>query len=363
MRHLKLFENFDKKDGLVVYLHGLDSQPGVKAEWLATQYSQVYSPDIDYRSEDNSFEDIVSKLDVENISLIIGSSMGGYYAYWICKKFGVPGLLFNPALSRRSIDVPDVDTTGKKPATFNIVLGEHDDVVDPTRTLLWLEENESQDNYTIHKEDIGHRIPVDVFKKYVDDCMCSALDERSGELFHPPKKSWVQVDKDKYKEELEDEFYQLISKAYEPIGGHSKVKKPGDVFKDPDWTFWKGMDIHGSPDFDLIVWGKKTKYGIKYSGVGHDGEKETKREYLRQRAVDLHKHGYYIEVSGKLAEILINKYNVPTVDNREDVDELLPKEFKWHGDHPNGESSGHGWYTRMIGGEPHTKIILGRPKV
>ena len=45
------------------------------------------------------------------------------------------------------------------------------------------------------------------------------------------------------------------------------------------------------------MFGKKTKFGIKYAGVGHDGSKEAKTEYLNQRGKDLKELGYYVELS------------------------------------------------------------------
>ena len=83
---------------------------------------------------------------------------------------------------------------------------------------------------------------------------------------------WTKIDPKK-DQDLDDRFYDLISIAYAEIGGHVKINKPEDVFADKDWTFWRGIDLHGSPELDLIIWGKNTKYGIKFAGVGHDGER------------------------------------------------------------------------------------------
>lgn len=82
-----------------------------------------------------------------------------------------------------------------------------------------------------------------------------AVDEKSGEMLHTKKNQWVRIDP-KDHAELSNEFYDLISTAYADIGGHSKINSPDDVFSDPDWTFWKGVDLHDSPDVDLVVWGR-----------------------------------------------------------------------------------------------------------
>lgn len=174
---------------------------------------------------------------------------------------------------------------------------------------------------------------------------------------------WSKIDPKKDKE-LEGHFYNLISTAYSEIGGHVKVKNPKDVFAYKDWTFWKGVDLHGSPDLDLIVWGKNTKYGVKFAGVGHDGEKDSRKEYLNHKTEDLKKLGYYGEVSGKLAEILMIKYGVPVVVDEAEVEAAIGgKNIVWHGQHPKDNTiPGNGWYSRKIGGQMHTKILVGRPK-
>ena len=182
----------------------------------------------------------------------------------------------------------------------------------------------------------------------------------SGEIFNPKRGKPVKFDHRKHPE-LSNEFFELISTAYAEIGGHSKVKSPADVFADPDWDYWEGTDIHGSNDFDIIIFGKNTRFGIKFTGVGHDGEKDSKHTYLDQRGTDLKKLGYYIEVSGKIAEILINKYHVPIVNDQKEVEKVLGKEIEWVGKNPG--TSGDAWYIRTIGGSKHTKIMLGRPKV
>lgn len=189
------------------------------------------------------------------------------------------------------------------------------------------------------------------------------LEEKYSETMGLQKWKWTKIDPKEHPE-LEDEFFELINIAYSAIGGHSKINRPSDVFKDKDWNYWKIIDIDDVPDADIVVFGKKTRYGIKYSGVGHDGSREAKREYLDARGRDLKMKGYYGEVSLKFAEILLKKYKVPTVDNKADVEKILGKEVEWHGKHPTDKTMpGEGWYTRKIAGHPHLKIMVGRPKV
>jgi len=188
-------------------------------------------------------------------------------------------------------------------------------------------------------------------------------EKTSGQIFNPPKNKRIAFDPNKYDDpEFQEELYKLITTAYADVGGHIKVKSPTDVAQ-PDWNFWQGIDIHNTKDFDVVLFGQKTNYGIKFSGVGHDGSSEAKRAYLNSRGEDLKKYGYFIEVSGKVAQILISKYNVPIVNDQATVEKVVGKKVKWLGEDPSGSGVGDGWYERSIGGGgSHAKILLGRPK-
>ena len=192
---------------------------------------------------------------------------------------------------------------------------------------------------------------------------CLLFEDYMNEFYPVKRGKWTQIDPVK-DADLDDHFYDLINIAYAEIGGHVKIKKPEDVFADKEWTYWRGVDLHGAPDLDLIIWGKNTKYGVKFAGVGHDGERASRKEYLNHKGKDLKKMGFYGEVSGKLAEILLIKYGVPVVSDEAEVEAAIGgKNIKWHGQHPKDNTiPGNGWYSRKIGGQMHTKILVGRPK-
>lgn len=178
------------------------------------------------------------------------------------------------------------------------------------------------------------------------------------------KNKWEDINPSDHPAKLADEFYELIQIAYQPIGGHVKIKTPSDVFKDPKWNSWELVDIDNDPEADLIIFSNQNKYGKKWSGVGHDGSKIAKKVYLNSRAQDLKKRGHYGEVSMKLAEILLKSYNVPVVSDRSKVEKILGKKVKWYGKHPTDpDMPSTGWYSREIGGHEHIKILVGQPKI
>ena len=143
----------------VLYFHGLESQPGgLKVEYLNQNFDFVDAPAMDYRKKD-LFEDWLEYVKTEKPDLIIGSSMGGYFAYALASHTGIPVLLFNPALHNRSFDVEGVYLGEFKPEG-KVILGKKDDVIDPSITKAMLKDS----NLEIEEiKEMEHRIPLDIF--------------------------------------------------------------------------------------------------------------------------------------------------------------------------------------------------------
>lgn len=154
----------------ILYLHGLDGDLAPEKRTVLEKYGKVFSPAIDYRTEYNSIELLVEQYKNEKINVVIGSSMGGFVGYYIADAYQLPSLLFNPALTSRSVrqNIP----TYKNPylSFKQIVLGVDDDVIDPKGTFAFLSKTlQEHTDYDIHvRQRLGHRIPVEVFKQEVE---------------------------------------------------------------------------------------------------------------------------------------------------------------------------------------------------
>ncbi len=142
----------------IVYLHGLESEPGgTKVSFLAEK-GMVYAPAMNYESL--NLHEFIFTLGMPD--LIIGSSMGGYVADIIGSQLGVDVLLFNPALHNRTLIREFNEDYGSQPYKRTIVLGTEDNVINPELTKkLW----SVKGNEAIHDEieGMGHRTPLDVF--------------------------------------------------------------------------------------------------------------------------------------------------------------------------------------------------------
>ena len=154
----------------VLYLHGLESKPtGPKMKYLKDRFENYYAPEIDYENPE-AFEEILDLCIAEEFDMIIGSSMGGYFAHAIGTTLGTPVIMFNPALHSRSFDPYGV-VCGQKSIDGVCVLGMNDDVIDPLATVKMLENELKLAIMPI--EGMGHRTPfvefVTVIEKIVPE--------------------------------------------------------------------------------------------------------------------------------------------------------------------------------------------------
>ena len=84
----------------MLYLHGFGScGEGNKSKALIKHFDKkmLLSPDLPYVPLDaiRYIRDIITK---EDVGLVIGSSLGGFYATYLAEKFQLPAILLNPSV-------------------------------------------------------------------------------------------------------------------------------------------------------------------------------------------------------------------------------------------------------------------------
>ena len=152
----------------ILFLHGLESKANCdKVGFLRSLGHIVTSPKINYR-EDNCYDNLKTLVRYNTYDVIIGSSMGGWVAWNLGKDLGIPVLLLNPAVHSRSIELNHIDiepVRESKPSKVFLALGRHDDIINPEKTISWLNEHDKLDwnpNNT-YKAIYGHRTIVERF--------------------------------------------------------------------------------------------------------------------------------------------------------------------------------------------------------
>ena len=161
----------------ILYLHGLGSSGQSKtAQQLKELGYNVTAPDYQPEFMEKSCDMILKVVCDIQPDLIIGSSMGGYYALKLCETNQVPVIAINPCFSPKTflnkyLTEPAVNwQTGElieiteemlqsfeipKPLSHPIVLtGLRDDLIDPNRQIDYCRENNLQ-NISF---DWGHRV-------------------------------------------------------------------------------------------------------------------------------------------------------------------------------------------------------------
>jgi hypothetical protein len=166
-----------------------------------------------------------------------------------------------------------------------------------------------------------------------------------------PKDKWVDITPDEKAEYVKD-IFDLINTAYAPIGGNLNYKSEADVLGSEADADYEVVNIDDDPEPDALISYKEKDAGKKLTALGHDGSSEAKAKSLNRMATLLKQPGYYLEVSGKLQDILLAK-GAPVVKDKELIQKVLKgKKLEFNED---------GTYKRFIGGEPHTKTLLGNP--
>jgi predicted esterase YcpF (UPF0227 family) len=90
----------------------------------------VVAPSMDYATNEDLFSQTLEKVLEFQPHLIVGSSMGGYFASHIGTHYSTTLLLLNPALISRSFE-PKIVTDGKEKSEIWALLGEQDDLISP----------------------------------------------------------------------------------------------------------------------------------------------------------------------------------------------------------------------------------------
>jgi hypothetical protein len=168
-----------------------------------------------------------------------------------------------------------------------------------------------------------------------------------------PKNKWVELDKQETQEYAGD-IFDLIDKAYSTIGGNLNYQSPDDVTGSEGDANYIVIDLDDDPDPDAVVTYKNKSAGKKIGAMGHDNSSQAKSSSLNKTADILKKPGSFVEVSGKLKDILMVK-GVPVVTNKTTIEKVMGDKAL--------DIQDDGTYTRFIGDKKLEKILLGKPLI
>jgi uncharacterized protein len=156
----------------ILYLHGLDSAPiAVKTSVFADLGFSTIAPMLHYREETHLYRRVKNIAQYFDVKAIVGSSLGGYTAFWLGQDIGVPVVLLNPALSFYDRDPGLVPKSIKRmDIPVFIYQGALDDTVDPEETRQWLAQHypDLQPQFQIEPQEM-HQVNPSLFKALMQD--------------------------------------------------------------------------------------------------------------------------------------------------------------------------------------------------
>ena len=154
-----MLTNLRKK---IFYLHGLEStNESSKVDYMRSLGHHVHAEYMDYKNVLDLYAKTLNSIYDFKPDMLVGSSMGGYFAYHLGTHYKSNLLLLNPALPYRSFD-PPILTDGSEKSRMWALIGKNDDVVDPSLNKEIL--NRAGAMITIG--DHAHRTPVKVFEPF-----------------------------------------------------------------------------------------------------------------------------------------------------------------------------------------------------
>lgn len=89
----------------IVYIHGFGSTAATSSTCQSLQDwfpgDEVVCLDYDYMNPHQSAEDLLEEIEDighENIDLVVGSSLGGFWARYVANEYNIPLMMINPSL-------------------------------------------------------------------------------------------------------------------------------------------------------------------------------------------------------------------------------------------------------------------------
>jgi len=150
----------------ILYIHGLDSSPNEQKLAILQQYGhRTHALHLDYRKDRLAYLKLKKEALEKKIDFIVGSSLGGYFGYWLGHELQINQLLFNPAMPFRSVQVQSLDIDENPMVKSWVVLGINDEVIPPNLNIAFFKNREAI--RLISCQWLGHRIDEETFEEMV----------------------------------------------------------------------------------------------------------------------------------------------------------------------------------------------------
>ena len=174
----------------------------------------------------------------------------------------------------------------------------------------------------------------------------------------------VDVDsKSSLSDDVTDDVVQLVKTSYDKLGGFPRLETPSGLKNTITNYYLVDVDDDPEPDAGMLYYDAGNYK--KASAIVTDGGPEAKKVIPQTMKKLLSQPGYWIEVSGAPAHIMINKLGLKPIADAELAEFLVSfggkrdVNFNWLGETDKNNIGGDGWYVRDAGDKKIIKTIVG----
>lgn len=380
----------------ILYIHGFDGSPSGRTGKFVKSYFKedvVVAPQFDLEDYAKTMDEIRNIVRSEDISIVIGHSLGGFYALSL-KDEDLFTIAINPCMMP-SVEIPKLtedlpegwveefeeyeeEMIARVPGairqgTFGI-FGSSDELFSYSDLFTDVFGASSVGGGMMNKIVVsgGHIIPsyglergLTAAVEYFGRLNTMFSGDFMEESVEPLEEHFINVETSKKKdpniEKYKQPIFDLLQKVYKSIGGPGGLDKPDDLVNDSD--FWKidrdGDEIKAAAVYTFKRGGRKLQY------IGSDGTEDGKKRLYRIIEDDMkrpERHAW-AEVSGAVEHSYLKQGAIPV--DLETVKKIMPDKniLPVDKDDPlakyekNDVFDGY-HYKRKIGGHMHIKLMV-----
>jgi predicted esterase YcpF (UPF0227 family) len=355
-----------KKNAL--YIHGLNSDINSSTyNYLKNGFPEFnwFSDTFDLLDVNKTIDKINNLLTKHNISIVVGSSLGAFYTLYI--KNSLAKIVINPCM-HPSIEVPKLEELSEDIIKkFEALENETYSSIDPEMRISTFGVFGKNDELFSYKDEFkkkygkdllmvrgGHRLDKSTLLSSVQYGL-SYFDHLNKILRESVvNEHFVNIvtteDESNLLHKYKDQVYDMLMKAYAPIGGILGCDNVDMLVDDSD--FWKLFIKNGKLCAVAVYTFKRGGRKLMYCGT--DGTSQGKDCLMTIIGDDLRlkDRNAWAEVSDKMEHIYINKKGATPVPA--EIAQKIMKDKPFVKIHDDGFH-----YDRIIGGEVHTKIMVG----
>ena len=385
-----------KNKNNILYIHGFNGSPNGSTGTFVQNFfdgdAAVIAPQLDLLDFEKTLDEIEAIIRAEDINIIVAHSFGSFYTFALQDETMMK-IVINPCMFP-SIEIPKLiddhddfpegwvgmfekleeeiysHATGLICQTTFGIFGKDDELFRYENEFEKIYGTRSLRNMVNHMEVPGqHRLPDRSLERGLSKALYYA------EVFDPKfrmqesvmphlTEHYVNVDTSSDKDLIaryKDQVYELLQKAYAPIGGIHGLRNGNELVTESD--FWKIDRTNDVINAVAIYTFKRGGRKLQYAGSNGTDYGKQRLFKIIQDDIRLIDRSAWAEVSDALEHTYLKNGATPlpieavrALMSDKEIYELTPEDIKGYEGRNKVNDGFH--YKRIIGGYPHIKICV-----